>query len=128
MILLTFGQCSINHLSVSNPLTNDIRRCLLFVLDYNFHVDTILNFRGHLDQHVFLWVDVNQLEWLHQVKKDLIVKTKLAAMSSIDKSVLNEVLVEVELVITHGMFLVLDNWNCLQLKSEWHMREPKIFG
>ena len=57
----------------------------------------------------------------------MVVKSKPDAMSSIDKPILNEILVKVELVITHRVLLVLHDWHCLKLKSEWHMRETKVF-
>ena len=73
-------------------------------------------------------MNVNFLNGCHQAQENLLVKSEFCSSSSVDEPVLDEVLSEIELVVAHGVLLILDDWDCLELKCEWNSRKSQVMS
>ena len=61
-----------------------------------------------------------------EVEDDVVIKDKLLTSSMVDESVLDEVLVQVQLVSAHHALFVLHDRSRLKVKAEWYLSKPKI--
>jgi len=96
----------------------------------HFNINSKGHFCRNLKKHILLGCDVNMLGIVNYVQYNGVVEHKLLPVSSLNISILNETIHQIQFVRAHDSFLILKDWRRCELKTKWYIlqtccgREP----
>jgi len=90
------------------------------------HIDTIRLLGRNFHEHILLWLQNQMLGVVDNIQQDILFKYKSFSIASINESVLDKCINQIELIRAHDSFLILNNWRCCELETEGHVFETSI--
>jgi len=92
----------------------------------HFNINSKGHFCRNLKKHILLGCDVNMLGIVNYVQYNGVVEHKLLPVSSLNISILNETIHQIQFVRAHDSFLILNDWVAVSSKLNGTFFKPAV--